>query len=88
MKAYQTPLVDGNGNGVPNEPEDYAAAAEIIFSPDSGVAGDIPVIKNVPDKMSIFDTNSATLSATVDDEDGIARVWAEIAPVGHKQWLS
>lgn len=88
MKGYQTSLIDGNGNGVGNETDDYAAAVEIMFSPTSGVAGEIPVLSFVPDKMSVSDTNTAAITAVANDRDGISKVWAEIAPAGYKQWLS
>lgn len=86
--GYQSPLLDGDGNGVGNESADYAAAGEILFLSGTGYSGDIPVISRVPDSMSVSDANIPVIKAKASDDDGISKVWAEIAPAGYKQWLS
>jgi len=87
-QAIQTqhPLLDANGNGQGNEPNDYAAVAGVYIGSGTGLYDDRPVIGSVSAPQIIEDTNSATLSAfDVTDDDTITRVWAVIRPPDYGQ---
>jgi len=78
---YQTPLIDANGNGFGNEPEDLTLAQNIYIGNGTVIHGEVPLINAVSAPQTIVDTNSALLYADgVTDADGIARVWAVIRP--------
>ncbi len=81
----QTPLLDANGNGVGNEPEDITLAQSVFLGTNSVVNGDAPVIGSVSPGQTINGTNSALLYAdNVTDTDDISRVWATIVPPNYQ----
>jgi hypothetical protein len=81
---HQTPLLDGNGNGIGNEREDQEAARAVTIGNETRSAGDIPVIGSVSPAQTLDTGNSATIyAADVIDADGISRVWAVITPPGY-----
>jgi hypothetical protein len=83
---YQTPLLDDNGNGDGNEPEDGALAQSTFIGNGTQIFGDPPTIGNVSPDQTIIGTSSALLYAdNVTDADGIARVWAVIRPPDYNQ---
>jgi sugar lactone lactonase YvrE len=83
---FQTPLLDANGNGTADEPEDYTLAQNVYIGNGTIIHGYVPVVGSVSDPQTITDTSSATLFASeVTDNDGIARVWATIRPPGYHQ---
>ena len=85
----QTPLLDANGDGTGNTPEDMALAQSVFIGTNTVVSGDAPVIGSVSPEQTINGTNSATLYADgVTDTDGISRVWAVIIPPDFTQGLS
>ena len=86
MDFYQTAQLDANGNGIPNEDEDFTTLEDIsgtIYALRRKYTGDWtkPFIGVVSDYQVLSGTSSATLMArSVYDLDGdeIVRVWAEI----------
>ena len=87
MASYQNAQLDVNGNGVPNEPEDFTdfeayegtmhAMRRQFYYKDRSK----PEIMTIPADQSLFGETSATLSVeniVDDDGDVIKRVWAEI----------
>ncbi|MEW6599796.1 MAG: MopE-related protein [Nitrospirota bacterium] len=79
----QTPLLDDNGNGTGNDPDDGTLAQNIHIGNGTPVQGSVPVIGSVSPDQTVNGTASATLSAyNVTDSNGIARVWAVIIPPG------
>ncbi|MFK7958592.1 MAG: 6-bladed beta-propeller, partial [Lysobacterales bacterium] len=78
----QTPQVDANGNGIANEPADFDAIAGQIIGSDILLQGDAPSIQGLTAPQVVDSGNTATLSATVLDPDGVQRVWAILRPPG------
>jgi len=79
--GYQNPLVDANGNGFGNEPEDLSQVQNLYIGNGTVIHGEVPLINKVSVPQTIVDKNSALLYAdNVSDLDGIARVWAVIRP--------
>jgi len=86
---FQNPLLDSNGNGVGNEPEDFTLAQDSHIGNGMQTHGDIPVIGSVFDPISINGVSQALLTASnVTDDDGIARVWAVIQPPNYAKGAS
>ena len=86
----QTPLLDDNGNGIGNDPDDGAKAEVTYIGNGTEIVGSAPTIGSVSDDQTIDGTSSATLAADgVMDEDGtIVRVWAVIRPPDYRQQSS
>ena len=83
---YQHPLLDANGNGMPNEEEDGALVQNAYIGNGTMIYGSAPVITEISSAQTITDTSSALLYASgVNDSDGIARVWAVIRPPDYGQ---
>jgi hypothetical protein len=83
---YQHPILDANGNGTANEPEDFTLAQNTFIGNGTVIAGDAPVVGGVSADQTITGTSSALLHAeSVTDSDGIARVWAVIRPPDYNQ---
>jgi sugar lactone lactonase YvrE len=81
---HQTPLLDGNGNGIGNERADQEAARALAIGNETKSAGDLPVIGRVSPSQTLEPGTSATIYAEdVVDADGISRVWAVITPPGY-----
>ncbi len=78
----QTPQVDANGNGIANEQADLDAIAGQIIGSDILLQGDAPDIQALTGPQVVDSGNTATLSATVLDPDGVQRVWAILRPPG------
>ncbi len=86
---FQHPLIDANGDGTSNQPDDFTLAENKFIGNGTVIPGDAPVISGVSADQTISDTSSALLSASgVMDNDGIARVWAVIKPPGYYQGAS
>jgi len=84
--AFQTALIDSNGNGIGNEPEDFTLAQDNYIGSGLKTHDDIPVIGSVFDPISINGVSQALLTASnVTDDDGIARVWAVIRPPNYEK---
>ena len=71
----QTPLLDANGNGTPNEPADFAAVQNAFIG--SGTANFLsgPSIGSVTATISAGSTGTVSAN-NVMDVDGVNRVWA------------
>jgi len=83
---FQNPLLDANGNGVGNEPEDGTLVQDTYIGNGTVIHGDTPVIGSVSPDQTINGTNAALLYASgVTDNDGIAHVWAVIRPPDYNQ---
>ncbi|MGE0083820.1 MAG: PKD domain-containing protein [Desulfococcaceae bacterium] len=80
--SLQNPQIDGNGNGSGNESPDYDAAGEVKIAGIADYQQDAPVFTAFSAVNSPSDANSAILSASVTDNDGLSRVWAVIQPPG------
>lgn len=82
-KAYhpeQTAWLDGNGNGIPNEPDDYTVAAQRGFD----IAGTLselwpPFIAEVTGPTTVAN-GQGLLRAVVNDDKVVRHVWAAIYP--------
>jgi len=86
---FQTPLLDANGNGVGNEPEEGTLVQDTYIGNGTVIHGDVPVIGSVSPDQPIDGVTSALLYASdVTDNDGIARVWAVIRPPDYNQGSS
>lgn len=77
----QTPQLDANGDGLPNQSADWTAMTGVFIGNGTDLFEDRPVIGTVSPPQTISGTNAAILRASaVTDDDGIARVWAIIRP--------
>jgi len=74
----QTPLLDANGNGYGNEPDDEAEAYNVYIGNKVSINKDFPVIESVSQEQEIKNS-SATIFAKVTGES-IYRVWAVVTP--------
>jgi hypothetical protein len=80
--SYQHPLLDANGNGITNEPEDLTLVASTYIGNGTVIQGDAPVIGSVSPDQTISGTTSVLLTASgVTDSDGILGVWAVVRPI-------
>ena len=81
---HQNPQIDGNGNGIGNEPADLEIARALKVGNETKSAGDIPYIGSVSPAQTLNGQASARIyAAGVTDADGISRVWAVITPPGY-----
>jgi len=88
MAEYQTAQLDADGDGVPNEPDDETALANLenghLYAVRRGYSykyANRPVIAGVTADQTIDGINYATLSVSgVYDADGIGSVFAVIIP--------
>ncbi len=84
MEPRQTAMIDANGNGIPNEPEDETLAKGLQVRRGYRPVIDIPYIYGVSDIQNLRDEEtSAKLWAGVsyaDEDTEIRRVWAIITP--------
>jgi len=79
--AYQTPILDDNGNGIGNDGSDGMLAASLYIGNGNEVQGEAPVIGRVfSEPSSPAHAEILLYAETVTDADGIARVWAVIRP--------
>jgi hypothetical protein len=75
MQAYQTALLDADGNGIANEPDDFIAAQNSVIK--RGSPSFIPVKPYIEDvTVSIFNTTTLKLSASgvIDADTVIAQI--------------
>jgi len=79
---FQHPLIDVNGNGIENEPEDYTLAQGLFMGNGTEIQGDTPVVTGLFAPVTLASGSSTTdiYADSVTDNDGIARVWAVIIP--------
>lgn len=77
----QHPQLEGDGDGIPNEPEDHAAAAGLYLGM-SGTGGvERPVIGQVLAPAELESTTSASITAwDIQGPDPVAETWAVIRP--------
>ena len=78
----QSPRIDGNGNGVPNELADFNVAKEIGFD-YVGTLSTVqwpPYIENITVPESPVSDGSGEIQATVLDDDEVESVWAILYP--------
>lgn len=76
----QTPWLDGDGDGTPNEAEDYAEAAKRGFTNPGTLAGEqwAPYIARV--STPVVENERATIQVEVLDDIKVDQVWAVIYP--------
>lgn len=78
----QTPLLDANGDGSENQPDDFEAVKTVTIGNGTQIiTGHLPIISVIsPQKplqlANTDDTASITVEVTDSDSDNIARVWA------------
>ena len=79
--AEQTAWLDGNGNSIPNEADDYAVAAQRGFDVAGTLSDDVwpPFIDVAAGPTTIAD-GQGLLRAEVSDDKGVKHVWAAIYP--------
>ncbi|OQX14348.1 MAG: hypothetical protein BWK80_41920 [Desulfobacteraceae bacterium IS3] len=77
---YQDALLDGNGDGTANSPEDENAAGNVYIGSGTVITGDAPIIENVSFKETPERNSGLLYAEGVSDQDGVARVWAVIRP--------
>ncbi len=81
----QNPSIDADGDGVPEEKEDFSAAAEFSLGRQIRTAGDLPYIGTVTAAWTDSGETSATITAQdVIDADGVASVWAVVVPPDYR----
>lgn len=82
---WQTPWLDGDGNRIPNETGDYAAASVRGFAYAGTFPGDRwpPYIAQVEIPKAITG-RTASIRADVRDDAAIRRVWAVIYPPSYR----
>jgi len=86
VTSYQHPLLDTNGNGLGNEPEDLTLSQNFYIGNGTATYGDSPTIGAVSAPQTVSNMNSALLYAdNVTDDDGVAGVWAVISPPNFSQ---
>jgi hypothetical protein len=79
----QSPLLEGNGNGIGNENADRNVARYYTIGMGIMLAGDAPVIGSVSGEQTAPGASMATITANnVTTTGTIVRVWAEITPPG------
>ena len=82
----QNPLLDANGNGLANEPDDFELTRNAYIGNGTVITGNAPEIGTISPPETISGSNSASLYADqVTDSDGIGRVWAVIRPPDYVQ---
>ncbi len=79
--AEQTAWLDGNGNSIPNEADDYAVAAQRGFDIANTLSDDVwpPFIDQVTGPTTV-EGGQGLLRARVSDDKGVKHVWAAIYP--------
>ncbi len=81
LSVDQTPLLEADGDGVPNQAGDFQAVQNRYVGNGTVLNSAVPVIDAVTPAQNLTDTSTAALWAEgVTDEEGIARVWAIIRP--------
>jgi len=76
----QTPQLDDNGNGIGNELEDGAIAAERFLGRATSNSPGGPSIVSLTPPIEIEGDESVFLEADVTSTDGVGRVWAIVRP--------
>ncbi|MEM7124923.1 MAG: hypothetical protein AAF702_01265 [Chloroflexota bacterium] len=84
FQPLQQPQLDGNGNGIPNEPADEEIAAQRGFS----FSGSFPPDEWAPYVQSVnpveIENGQAVIRARVLDDEQVERVWAVIYPPSYE----
>jgi hypothetical protein len=88
----QTPLLDADGDSIPNESEDNQIAQQRGFGFVGTFAGPedcedcewAPYIAEASGPTTVVQDGSATISATVRDNIGVQRVWAYVYPPSYE----
>lgn len=80
-KFPQSPWIDSDGDGIPNEGEDQTNASQRGFALAGSLSSEVwaPYIVSA-DGSASFNDKTATLQATVRDDVGVSRVWAVLYP--------
>ena len=85
LELSQKPHMDANGNGIPNEDDDYGQSLSSIAvngekeMGGKGRASDLPVIGEADAITLVNESGQSTIEVReVSDADGIERVWATI----------
>ena len=81
METHQTSLLDANGNGIPNEAEDFTLAGEYPIGIGAVTAGDIPTIGSIsPDQLLSSGTSTTVWVDNIIPSSNIQKVWAVVVP--------
>ncbi|MCF8145706.1 MAG: 6-bladed beta-propeller [Deltaproteobacteria bacterium] len=86
----QTPVIEGNGNGIGNEKADKEIAQAIKLGNETKSAGDIPQIQSVSPAQTLAEgvTSAVIYAQKVMDVDGIQEVFAVIKPPDYSSGFS
>ena len=85
MRRYQGALIDADGNGQPDETEDYQIAATVTLGRGAVSAAFEPQISGITAAQSIGGATVATISIdSVTAVNQLARVWAVVLPPGYQ----
>lgn len=82
---HQHPLVDANGNGEANEASDFDVLGSAFLGNGTDLESDAPTIASVSMAQTISGNNATITASGVNDEDGVARVWAVVRPPDYRQ---
>ncbi|MGE0087717.1 MAG: 6-bladed beta-propeller [Desulfococcaceae bacterium] len=88
IKEFQTPLLDGNGDGHGNEESDFNEVHDMFIGSKTVFHGEAPVITEFSPDISIKDTSTAEIYAKIQDDDAVTRVWAVIRRPDYHQSTS
>jgi len=83
IAGLQNPLLDDNGNGIPNEPEDGALADAFQVGLGRSQAGSVPEFAAVSPPQTLSSGGVATLFADPEIPGRVSRVWAVVRPPGY-----
>ena len=70
---YQRPVIDDNGNGIPNEPEDGELAMMTVIVNETALFDDAPGITEVslPQSLDLSETTAEISAFGVTDDDAV-----------------
>ncbi|MFH2091849.1 MAG: C13 family peptidase [Pseudomonadota bacterium] len=83
INAWQSPLIDANGNGAANETDDQTITRNMIIGSSFQMSHEIPLIEAGSEARQISGENTADLFAVLNQGAYISRVWAMIRPPGY-----
>lgn len=82
---HQHPMLDINGDGV-SSPVDISAMANVYIGNGTDLAASAPKIGSISAPQVLDGTSTARIEAkSVEDEEGLARVWAVVRPPEYQQ---
>jgi len=81
VKAFQTSLLDANGNGIPNEKQDKEFSNRVVIGNEIEVKTYAPIVNNISDPQIIYDQTSANIWASgIIVENKVQKILAVVRP--------